>query len=249
MNTSNATPAFTLNETLDLQANRDKLRAAFRARDRIQIQNFLSPDCANALHKCLVEDVPWEIAFNRGDEVMGADAAAYEALAPQKKAELLREIMTSARDNFQFFYDSYRIDPAIEAGKNHHLYLHRYFEFMNSEPLLAFMREITGMKTMALADGQATRYKPSSFLTDHNDYDISKGRLVAYVMNLTPTWRPDWGGILNFYDKQGNVTDGFVPQYNTMNLLRVPQSHSVSYVPPFAGAHRLSVTGWLRDAT
>ena len=185
----------------------------------------------------------------RGDEVMTADARAYDNLSPQKKGEILQEVMTTARENFQFFYDSYRIDTAIEAGVGDQLYLHRFYEFMNSETFLSFMRDITGMKTMALVDGQATRFKPSSFLTDHNDYDVNKGRLCAYVMNLTPEWRPDWGGILNFFDKDGNVIEGYTPRWNTLNLLRVPQSHSVSYVPPFAGGHRLSITGWLRDKT
>jgi SM-20-related protein len=245
MSTKTAIPPFEINDALD----RDKLRKAFRLNDRLHIPNFLSEASAKRLHKCLAEEVPWEIAFNRGEEVMIASATAYDGLAPQKKAELLQEIMLNAREKFQFFYDSYRIDVAIEAGTGDELYLHRYYEFMNSELLLDFMRDITGMKSMALADGQATRFKPSSFLTDHNDYDLNKGRLCAYVMNLTPEWRPDWGGILNFFDKQGNVIEGFTPRWNTLNLLRVPQAHSVSYVPPFAGAHRLSITGWLREAT
>lgn len=238
-------PAFALNDRLD----KDELRQAFRLNDRLHIRDFLREDCAERLHKCLVEEVPWEVAFMRDGETMVADAVAYENLPPQQKAQLLQEIMTTAREDFQFFYDSYRIDVAIKAGVGDHLYLHRFYDFMNSEELLSFMRYITGMKTMALADGQATRYRPGSFLTDHNDYDVNKGRLCAYVMNLTPNWRPDWGGILNFFDKSGNVIEGFTPRWNTINLLRVPQSHSVSYVPPFAGGHRLSVTGWLRDKT
>lgn len=240
-----ADPPFAINESLD----KEKLRADFRKTDRLHIPGFLAEESAKRLHQCLTQEVPWEVAFVRDGEVMTADATAYDNLPPQKKAEILQEVMTTAREDFQFFYDSYRIDTAIEAGVGDHLYLHRFYEFMNSEALLSFMREITGMKTMARVDGQATRFKPSSFLTDHNDYDVNKGRLCAYVMNLTPEWRPDWGGILNFFDKDGNVIEGFTPRWNTLNILRVPQSHSVSYVPPFAGAHRLSITGWLRDKT
>ena len=37
-----------------------------------------------------------------------------------------------------------------------------------------------------------------------------------------------------------------MPTFNALNLFAVPQLHSVSFVPPFAGALRFSVTGWLR---
>jgi SM-20-related protein len=236
-------PPLEINPDLDVE----KLRNDFRKNDRLHILDFLREDCAEHLHKCLAEELPWDIGFMRGNEVKVASAPSYDNLPSQKKAELLQEIMASARTDFQFFYDSYRLDVALEAGTGDHFYVHRFYEFLNSEPLLTFMRKITGMKAMACADAHATRFKPSSFLTEHNDYDIRTGRLCAYVMNLTPQWRPDWGGILNFYDKDNNVIEGYTPRWNTINLLRVPQSHSVSYVPPFAGAHRYSVTGWFRD--
>ena len=225
----------------------DRLRDEFRKTDRVQIVDFLKEECAQALHKCLAEDLPWDISFMEDENVRVANARAYDNMSPQQKAQILQKVMMTARDDFQFFYDSYRVDVALEAGTGDHFYVHRFFEFMNSKPLLDFMRMVTGMTTMDNADAHATRYRPGSFLTEHNDYDVNASRLCAYVMNLTPSWRQDWGGILNFYDDDNNVIEGFKPRWNTINLLRVPQSHSVSYVPPFAGAHRFSVTGWLRD--
>lgn len=234
---------------LDERHNRAALATEFRKSGCLHMPDFLDEDIAVRLNTCLVKDVPWEVAFLRDGKPVIGDARAWDQMPPQEKAEYLREVMSVARDEFQYFYDSYRVEVAVEAGVGNHLYLHRFYEFMNSEPLLEFMREITGMETIAFADGQATRFRPGSFLTDHNDMDTKKGRLCAYVMNLTPEWKPDWGGILNFYDEAGNVSQGFTPRFNTLNLLRVPQPHAVSFVPPFAGAHRLSVTGWLRETT
>ena len=58
--------------------------------------------------------------------------------------------------------------------------------------------------------------------------------------------RPDWGGILQFLDRDGHVADGYVPVFNALNIFRVPQLHNVSSVVPFAGHARLSITGWFR---
>jgi Rps23 Pro-64 3,4-dihydroxylase Tpa1-like proline 4-hydroxylase len=63
---------------------------------------------------------------------------------------------------------------------------------------------------------------------------------------MTPRWRVDWGGLLLFVDERGNVSRGLTPAFNALNLFRTPQPHTVSAVAPFAGANRLSITGWLR---
>ena len=44
---------------------------------------------------------------------------------------------------------------------------------------------------------------PGDFLTVHDDETGGRKRLVAYVLNLTPIWRPDWGGALNFLGPTG----------------------------------------------
>ena len=44
------------------------------------------------------------------------------------------------------------------------------------------------------------------------------------------------------------VARGYMPAFNTLNIFRVPQPHSVAWVTPLAGAPRYAVTGWLRAA-
>lgn len=65
-------------------------------------------------------------------------------------------------------------------------------------------------------------------------------------MNLSPDWRPDWGGLLMFEGADSHIEQGFVPSFNALNLFAVPARHFVSYVAPFAPRRRYSVTGWLR---
>ena len=67
------------------------------------------------------------------------------------------------------------------------------------------------------------------------------------MLNLTPRWRAEWGGQLQFLNTEGEVTESLIPVFDTLNVFRVPQSHAVSVVAPFAGAPRYSITGWWRS--
>ena len=118
--------------------------------------------------------------------------------------------------------------------------------FLNGEGFLGLMRDVTGEARIAMADAQLTRFRPGHFLTEHDDHAEGKNRFYAYVLNLTPAWRIEWGGLLAFHGPDGNVAEAFTPRFNTLNLLRVPTPHSVTQVALSAGADRISVTGWLR---
>jgi len=152
----------------------------------------------------------------------------------------------SARDGFQFIHETHRLtndgEPYIDTSHYHA----EIVRFLNDGDFLGFVRDVTGLHEIAFADAQATRYAPGHFLTLHDDNFPERKRLVAYVLNLTPQWRPDWGGILMFPHRNGHIAEGYAPAFNALNLFKVPQPHLVSMVAPFAGACRYSITGWLR---
>lgn len=53
---------------------------------------------------------------------------------------------------------------------------------------------MTGDDRIVYVDATATRYRTGHFLNTHDDGVGDDGRLFAYVLNLTPVWRPDWAG-------------------------------------------------------
>ena len=100
-----------------------------------------------------------------------------------------------------------------------------------------------GLAAIQRTDAQATLYRPGDFLTVHDDSIGGHKRLAAYVLNLTPIWRADWGGVLQFLGANGHVEEGYVPCFNALNVFRVPTQHSVSQVALY-GSLRYSITGW-----
>jgi len=137
---------------------------------------------------------------------------------------------------------SHGLDPYLQPRHYHA----RVVEFLNSPAFISVMRRLTGMEAIAFADANATLYRPGDFLSAHNDLVPGQNRLAAYVISMTPDWRADWGGVLQFLDAGMNVEEGYVPAFNALNLFRVPRAHQVSRVAP-GGGSRYSITGWLRS--
>jgi Rps23 Pro-64 3,4-dihydroxylase Tpa1-like proline 4-hydroxylase len=221
--------------------------AIIQERGRAHIPGFLSHDVANELLAAM-RDLRWKLAINGQKNAYDLDPRELESLAPEKREGLLATIHAQAREGFQFMFESYRVSDEYERGELRAGPLADFFATLNHETTLGLLRSLTADDRIVYADAQATRYKPGHFLTKHDDGVEGKNRLFAYVLNLSPSWRADWGGLLMFHDADGHVSEAFTPRFGALNILRVPQPHAVSYVTPFAGADRYSITGWFRSA-
>jgi Rps23 Pro-64 3,4-dihydroxylase Tpa1-like proline 4-hydroxylase len=174
-----------------------------------------------------------------------AVAVAQWPLAKRRKLE--KAVHSVALDGFQYYYANVPIYDIYHQKQLPGNFLNQIVEFLNDPEFLDFVRLITDDESIEFADAQATRYGPGHFLTSHDDNVDGKNRRVAYVLSLSPEWRADWGGALQFFDSKGDIEHAYTPTYNALSLFRVPTNHSVGIVAPFAGAPRYSITGWLRS--
>ena len=228
--------AIELNPLLD----RNALNEGFARAGRAHIPDVLTQQAAVRLLQALQLETPWTVTLNKGHNFLD-----FERMPPEERGKLALGVFERARANpgFHYIYDTHRISRNGEPYVGSVPYLERLFKFLNSSNFLSFMREVTGLDAIAWADAQATLYRPGDFLTTHDDKTGGHKRLAAYVLNLTPGWCPDWGGVLQFFDERGNVSQGFTPAFNALNIFRVPAEHAVSQVALFGG-YRYSITGW-----
>lgn len=113
-----------------------------------------------------------------------------------------------------------------------------------SPEVLDVMRAITGSSDFDDVTAQASQFRQGHYLTRHLDDVTGEQRKYAFVVGLTRAWHPDWGGLLQFFTKQGEPTASFSPGFNTLDLFDVTHVHSVTFVTPFARAPRFAVSGW-----
>src|SRR4029453_94114 len=202
--------SFVLRAGLDPAA----LAETFRRDGRLQIVDFPRPDGALPLFRQLAESGEWRLAVNKGEQIEDLSLAEVAAWPAEKKAAFEREVVAGGRQGFQFRYETIRLpEYGTGSGRVPPPLLAEFVSFLSSPEMIAFFQDLTGANDIALADGHASRYQPGHFLTAHDDTNVDMGRRAAYVLNLTPQWLPDWGGVLQFYDERGNIIRGFPPAF------------------------------------
>jgi Rps23 Pro-64 3,4-dihydroxylase Tpa1-like proline 4-hydroxylase len=223
--------------------------AAYRADGRVHIPNLLRDEDAKRLHEAMLRRTPWEILFIY-DGLRTLTMSPWEALSHLQRQEMESRFAQGARTPGRFQARFLRADLSIDGepftGPDPDL--KALVRFLNGEAFLSFARAVTGDSAIRLTDVHTSWYRPGDFLHRHNDYvpEEEGDRSAAYVLNLTPVWLAEWGGLLNFLRPDGHVDGAFTPAWNALNFLRVPQLHFVSTVAGFVAAPRLSVNGWVR---
>ncbi len=232
-----------INPAIDIAA----VRRGLDQLGRVQVPGFLQAGVAEKLVRCLETEVPWSLAFHQQGISRRLPAEEYARMDAEQRAELLGNLAVEARGQYGFAYESYMMIKAYIDQTEPGLMLHQLSEFLNSEPYLKFARQLTGCDRIRRVSAQATCYRPGHFLRLHTDKVDEEGRIAAYVINLTPRWNADFGGMLNFLGANGAVSEIFFPWYNSLSLFRVPAWHFVSPVALWADQPRLAITGWFQS--
>ena len=235
------TAPFRLNPALDRRAIRD----AYRRDGRVRIHGLLADEGALTLRNWLKRRDEWRQILNSGDKVYELDRATRDGMSEAQRRTLDEAVMAGVRAGFQYRYESIRVPDGIAARLAADGPLSAFAAWLSGAAALDFLREVTGHADTVFTDAQATAYAPGDLLTAHDDAVPGKDRRAAYVLGLNPEWRTEWGGLLLFHDGADRVT-GMMPAFNTLDLLSVPQAHSVSMVTRAAPSRRYAVTGWLR---
>lgn len=222
------------------------LAQRFREEGRVHIPEFLHADDAKALYEKLRYRTDWVQVLATTNGAVELDRPTRARLDENQVKALNEAVYAQARSGFQYRFETARIPDSVSERAANSDIVSCFAEFMSTDNVRDFLRMITGSDEIEYADAQATAYAPGDFLTGHDDDVQGKFRRAAYVFGLTPIWRLEWGGLLLFHGSDGHVDRGLVPTFNTLNLFKVPQLHSVSEVTQAAAYRRYAITGWLR---
>jgi len=236
-----------LNPTLDS----DALAHAFKVDGRVRIDDLLLTETAAEVLSLCQNQLEFNYLFFLDGKNQVFSTAQMTALTADEKAKMQQALVEQAGQGVGFFYCGRRMNNDLSGqlvGKETvPAPLMALFKLFNSEEFLKLISKITGDPSLKDTDGQYTRYSQGQFLTRHSDDIQAERRRFAYVLGLSPQWHPDWGGLLQFYEKDGTPRDAWQPRFNSLSLFDVSHIHSVTYVTPFARNPRYSFTGWFRN--
>ena len=216
---------------------------------RLHVPGLLRDGDALRLRDALLHRAQWHLLIVHGEHRQ-LPLSQWDAIPAAHKQAMEASFAEGARvpGRFQARYLTTHLSNDGEPYAGPIPELAALCRFLNSSAFLSFSRAVTGDSSIRLTDVHASQYRPGDFLHRHNDLIETEygDRVAAYILNLTPVWSAEWGGLLNFLDPAGHVDGAFTPAWNAMNFLKVPQMHFVSTVAPFVNAPRLSVSGWVR---
>lgn len=236
------TNEYRLSPDLDVKA----LRKAFAKAGRLQVRDILDPLSAQALAAALEAEQDWMRSVRLKSGSFSAPLRGREPVQAQHRQWIDEARVDSDDPAMQYMFDVRRLSAERAFGLDRGDALSAFFDFVNGPEFLAFGKAVTGLAPVA-CEAQATRYRPGDLLTIHSDRDSGTRRLAAWVFNLTREWRPEWGGLLLFHDRD-RMVEGIHPLFNSLSLFRVPMDHSVTQVSTFAPRDRMAVSGWFLKA-
>lgn len=210
----------------------------------VSIPDFLETHFAESTLRAILQLNEWQLATMVNGKAFMATVQEFLQQPQQVRNSFIAEIERYAStNNFQYFYDFIRL-IGHEASATQSLVPLQHQLSTGIKDVLA---KITSRPDTAKIDSQLTRYAAGHFLKTHCDtgnYKEDK-RHSAYVLGFTKDWSSDWGGTLQLMDKNRKVIETLTPQFNTLNMFRIPVDHFVSPVANFCPRSRLSATGWL----
>lgn len=235
---------------LVIPENVETLAATLARTGRVRVPSVLEPSAADALAHCLDTEVPWQLAYydarRQGKaSAVKLDREAVGRLTPAEAAALTREIHRQARAGFQYVYQAFDLLDGFRRGIAPGLFAYKVMQSLAGDACFRFLQALTGDSDIDHIDGHATCFTAGHFLKCHADESPWERRRYAYVLSVTRHWTVDMGGLLQFLDETGQVTETLVPAWNALTVFRVPVEHSVTMVPAWVTGKRLSVTGWL----
>ena len=231
---------FAFNPDLDFKA----LSQAWETGERLHIPNILNLATADRLEAALASETDWIRSVTMRSGTFHVPLKNNEPQSDMHRKWLADSVVDGGDPEMQYNYDNRPLGSGHLPDPPRGDLLDAFEYWLNEEPQLDVLRTLTGEAAARRIYCQASRFVCGQVLTEHTDYGTGK-RLVAHVFNMTRIWKPDWGGLLVFYDDQGHVSRGFTPGFNCLNLFRTPQNHAVTQVAPFAPYPRLAISGWL----
>jgi SM-20-related protein len=230
---------------LNPDLNIEDLASMYEEDNRLRIDNFLESRFSQVVSERIEGDLRYDYTFfSQGNNYLISEQKMASMEAAERE-NLQLELVDMASRGIGFLYSVYRMEGDNLASAPAEL--KQLFETVNSGDMLGMISSITGIRDLKGASGQFTRYTRGQYLTRHLDDVKEERRVLGYVLNFTRDWHPDWGGLLQFYEKNGTPRDAWEPRFNSLSLFDVRHVHSVTYVAPHAVSPRYALTGWFSN--
>jgi SM-20-related protein len=231
--------------------DRARYREEFQHNGHVHLDNFLNAAGALALFQYLERDVQWRTFVVARERLLGTPAGSSYESSPEDDREICDTAVAAANDGFACVFDADHLfaedEAGVAGGEGHPVEsrLGEFGRFFSSETLLEFVRSLTGRMPIIRGDARAMRLRRGHFVSFHEatrSADRSGRRLATALLNLTPEWKIEWGGLLSFRSRRQCGVEAYCPCFNSLDLYAFPHGNWLTQVAPYALGPRLSIS-------
>lgn len=204
-----------------------------------QIEEFLPPEIAATWYETLT--TAWadtqnslndDSAFQYTTNVQGGN----RKVRSNKDISKRQDEVTRFFERGAFSYSKWELAASHPVGAE---MLDMVEMTMQRPDVRSLLTKMTGEKLNGIPDYFITTYAQGDFLSIHNDGNSGS---MAWVINLSKDWEPQFGGNLKFTCTNGKE---FVPKFNALIVFKTRPGNLPHMVAPVEHhLPRFAVTGW-----
>ncbi len=229
-----------------IHENMIKYQEDFKKTYKIKIDHFLNEQFAEHLYNHIIR-----IPDNQLYIACGIRNTKYEKKLTPQNAKRNQDNINEANKTFgkgEFAYVFHRGMNNVVGEITQMEMIMR--TILNSNEFKGLLSELTGLEITNLNTMFLSKYKSGHFLSPHSDKGNGK---IAFVINLTKNWMPQYGGNLHFLSEdRKSIVETWTPAFNNMVIFYVPPDlqeniglpHFVGHVNPGIKLSRYAITGW-----
>ena len=164
-------------------------------------------------------------------------------MTERRRKELMQRLFLQAREGFQYLRFECPTDEIPDAKDPKALT--DADVFFKSNDFRDFLRAVSGEKDGEPRGLHARWLNREKFMADSALAANRPDCKLYFSMDVTRTWRPNWGGQLMFLDDDGEIEEAWAPAFNRLNIYSGSARHFINYVAPYEGGLALSICGRL----
>lgn len=206
------------------------------------MRRFLSNTAAQTLYGWLSRESSWGLTLSDGERILGLAPDEYRSCTAIELRECTSVAYSAAQKGFSFIREELWVSMAHVAETTLRPNpLQRIFALIQSASFAQYAAEVVGARSLKVVRVTIERYTGGHFFgfTTGAPADAT----VGFSIDLTDTWRAEWGGLLEFCNFVGCIDYGYLPEFNTLTLYDLSKSRAISLVTPLARRDRYAIVG------
>jgi SM-20-related protein len=219
-----------------------KARRDYRDFNWARVDDIWSATFAEKVIQNIVRNIAFVNHFIVDGEQMQLTDEQLKNLDREKQQALFQRIHLQASQGQGHLYAKRECDnnsPQIDVGA-----LKDTITWLGAEPTLDMISDITGKKPLTDSSCTITRFSQGQFLTTNTFTKLEEKSKIGFILDLTPDWKADWGGLLQLHAEDGEPAIAFTPKFNNLILFDASRPFSISYLAPYIKYYKYSLMGW-----